>query len=64
MASTWDELTLLTEQFHRLRLNYEQCATASSYRDELEHDMEDLRRRQAELIAQLCATIPDQVAGS
>ena len=39
MASTWDELTLLTEKFHRLRLNYEQCATASSYRDELEHDM-------------------------
>jgi len=64
MASSCFNVTATTEKFHRLRLNYEQCATASSYRDELEHDMEDLRRRQAELIAQLCATIPDQVAGS
>ena len=61
-GSAWDELTLLTEKFQRLRLNYEQCQTASPYRDELERDMEELRRRQAEVIAQLCATIPDEVA--
>jgi hypothetical protein len=63
-GSSWDELTLLTEQFHRLRLNYEQCSTSSSVRDELERGMEELRLRQAELIAQLCATIPGEVAGS
>jgi len=63
-GSSWDELTLLTEQFHRLRLNYEQCSTSSSFRDELERDMEGLRVRQAELIAQLCAMIPGEVAGS
>jgi hypothetical protein len=63
-GSAWDELTLLTEKFHRLRLNYEQCLTPSVYRDELEREMEDLRRRQAELIAHLCATIPDEVAAA
>ena len=63
-GSTWDELTLLTEEFHRLRLNYEQCSMSSAYRDELERGMEDLRRRQAELIARLCATIPDEVAAA
>jgi hypothetical protein len=64
IGSTWDELTLLTEQFHRLRLNYEQCLTPSAYRDELERGMEELRGRQAELIAHLCATIPEEVAAS
>ena len=60
--STWDELTLLSEEFHRLRLNYEQCSLSSPYRDELERGLEDLRRRQANLIARLCATIPGQIA--
>ena len=63
-GSAWDELTLLTEKFHRLRVNYEQCAIASPYRDELERGLEEVRHRQAALIAQLCATIPDEVAGS
>lgn len=61
-GGTWDELTLLTEEFHRLRLNYEQCLTPSPYRDELERGMEELRRRQAEVIAHLCATIPGEIA--
>ena len=61
-GSTWDELTLLTEEFHRLRLNYEQCPTPSPYRDELERGMEDLRQRQAKLVARLCATIPGEIA--
>ena len=64
LGSAWDELTLLTEKFHRLRVNYEQCLTDSPYRGELERDMEELRRRQAELIAHLCATIPDEIAAS
>jgi hypothetical protein len=63
-VSVWDELTLLTEEFHRLRVNYEQCQQASPYRDELERAMEDLRRRQAEVIARLCATIPEEVAAA
>ena len=61
-GSTWDELTLLTEEFHRLRLNYEQCSSSSPYRDELERGLEDLRLRQAELVARLCATIPGEIA--
>ena len=63
-GSTWDELTLLTEEFHRLRLNYEQCSMSSPYRDELERGLEDLRQRQANLIARLCATIPGEIAAS
>ena len=61
-GSTWDELTLLTEDFHRLRLNYEQCSMLSPYRDELERGLENLRQRQAQLIERLCATIPGEIA--